>query len=106
MHLCLRGGFLGQVTGFSPRQSSFSSEIVGTLITLQSGGGGHLTAGTGADKRPGFHRERETQRKKQIPVTASVGDTEIKLCAKDGERRKDMNCLGNADLRMVEGPEE
>lgn len=55
MHLCLGGGFLGQVTGFSPRQSSFSSEIVGTLITWQSGGGGHFTVGTGADKRHGFH---------------------------------------------------
>lgn len=54
---CLGGDFLGQVTGSSPRQSSFSSEIVGTLITWQRGGGGHLTGRAGADKRRGFHWE-------------------------------------------------
>lgn len=48
--------------------------------------------------------ERETCRKQQIPVKTMVGDDrEVKLCAKDRERRKNMNCLGNADLKMLEG---
>lgn len=32
-----------------------------------------------------------------------VGDREEKLCAKDGERRKNINCLENAVLKDVRG---
>lgn len=75
---------------------------MGALITWQSGGGGHLSVGS--DKRHGFHWGRwQTQRKKQIPVKTMVGDREMELCARDGEGRKNMNCLWNADLEMVWG---
>lgn len=41
-----------------------------------------------------------------MPVKATVGDREVKLRAKDKERRTIMNCFGNADLEMLEGREE
>lgn len=44
--------------------------------------------------------------RKQIPLKTAVGDREVKLCAKDGERRQGSNCSGNADLKMFEGQEE
>lgn len=47
------------------------------------------------------YTERHTKRKKQIPVKTTVGDRERKLCAKDGERRKNIECLENADLEDV-----
>lgn len=45
--------------------------------------------------------ERDTERKKKIPVKTMVGDREGKFRAKDWERRKNINCLENADLKDV-----
>lgn len=45
--------------------------------------------------------EGDTERKKQIPAKTVVGDREEKLCAKDRERRKNINCLENAVLKDV-----